>query len=80
MSESEQQVKLLAEIVEELRVANRNQAAAMDTMRAHLDTQHGTLMALGESMPKSTVMEIGEAGKPPELWGTNDEVKKKWKD
>ena len=30
-------------------------------------------------MPKSTVMEIGKVGKPPELWGTNDEVKKEWK-
>ena len=38
-------------------------------------------MELGESMPKSSVMEIGKVGETPELLGTTDEVKKKkWKD
>ena len=79
MPETEQ-VRLLTLVVSELRVANSSQTAASDTMRATFDTQHDTLVALGESMPTSRVMEVGKVGKPPELWGTNDEVKKKSKD
>ena len=48
----------------------------MDVMREHLDTQAVTHVALGESIPKPSVIEVGKVGKPQGLWGTNDEVRK----
>ena len=49
-------------------------AATLDTMRAALGTQPDTLLALGDSMPKSSVMEVGKIGELLELRGTNDEA------
>ena len=73
-------IELLTEMVRGLRVANENATTQMDIMRDHMDRQAETLVKIAASLPKNTALDNAKVGKPDDLEGAHDAVKRLWKD